>query len=146
MTLSARMWNRIFAATFLLVFSFRGAWAESEDVRYFMFIGEPSAAAWKFLMENPQDRKTATEQAMEKIGGEVLSYWFGLGNGKNYILTQLPDDNEVIQAVYLMRLPQGLLNSYEMIELMPSEQMTNALKKSQAFIQLEKGIGKASQK
>ena len=40
---------------------------------------------------------------------------------------ELPDDNEVIQAVYLMRLPTGLLKSYQVIELMQSSQMPAAL-------------------
>ena len=115
--------------------------AEEPDVRYFMFIGEPSAAAWQFLMENPAEREDAVAAGMEAIGGKILSYYFGLGNGKNYIIAELPDDNEVIQAVYLMRLPTGLLNSYEVIELMPSAQMAEALKRSAEFIQLEKDLG-----
>lgn len=78
---------------------------------------------------------------MAAIGGKVLSYYFGLGDGKNYITVQLPDDNEVIQAVYVMRLPSGLLNSYQIIELMPSDQMSAALRKSAEFIQKEKDLG-----
>jgi uncharacterized protein with GYD domain len=93
-------------------------------------------------MANPVDREEALNEAMAAIGGRVLSYYFGLGDGKNYIMVQLPDDNEVIQAVYLMRLPSDLLNSYQMIELMPSSQMVNALKKSREFIHLEKKLGR----
>ena len=129
---------------FLLVISHPAIGAETDTVknaRYFMFIGTPSTAAWKFLIENPADRKAATEKAMEEIGGKMLSYWFGLGDGKNYIICQLPNDNELIQAVYVMRLPSGLLNSYEMIELMPSEEMTNALKRSVELMELEKKMG-----
>jgi uncharacterized protein with GYD domain len=125
----------------MLALSVAHAGEAKRDARYFMFIGEPNAAAWKYLMEHPQDRKEATAEAMAKIGGKVLSYYFGLGNGKNYIITELPDDNEVIQAVYLMRLPSGLLSSYEIIELMPSDQMSAALKKSKEFIELEKSTG-----
>ena len=81
-------------------------------------------------MENPTDRKLEVEAGMKALGGKVLSYYFGLGDGKNYITVQLPNDNELIQAIYLMRLPSGLLNSYKIIELMPSGQMSEALKKS----------------
>lgn len=115
--------------------------ADDRPARHFMFIGEPNAAAWKFLMANPADRQKEVEAGMAAVGGKVLSYYFGLGDGKNYITVQLPDDNEIIQAVYLMRLPSGLLNSYQIIELMPSSQMSAALKKSQAFIELEKNLG-----
>jgi len=115
--------------------------AADDEPRYFLFIGEPNAAAWKFLMENPADREEAVAAGMEAVGGKVLSYYFGLGDGKNYITVQLPDDNEIIQAVYLMRLPSGLLNSYQVIELMPSAQMSEALKRSKEFIELEKELG-----
>lgn len=100
-----------------------------------MFIGEPNAAAWKYMMDNPGDRKAAVSDAFRALGGEVLSYYFGLGDGKNYITVTLPDDNELIQAVYLMRLPSGMLASYQVIELMPSEQMSEALKRSKKLIE-----------
>jgi hypothetical protein len=85
--------------------------ADDRPARHFMFIGEPNAAAWKFLLANPADRQKEVETGMEALGGKVLSYYFGLGNGKNCITVELPDDNEIIQAVYLMRLRSGLLTS-----------------------------------
>ena len=115
--------------------------ASERQPRHFLFIGEPSAAAWKFLMDHPSDRRKEVEAAMDAIGGKILSYYFGLGDGKNYITVQLPDDNEVIQAVYLMRLPSGLLNAYQVIELMPSEQMSAALVRSREFLEIEKKSG-----
>ena len=59
----------------------------------------------------------------------------GLGDGKNYITVTIPNDNELIQAIYLMRLPSGMLTSYEVIELMPSGQMSEALKRSKQLIE-----------
>ena len=104
------------------------------------FIGEPSATAWKFLIENPEDRKVQVAEAFKALGGEVISYYFGLGDGKNYITVTIPNDNELIQAIYLMRLPTGLLNSYQVIELMPSEQMTAALKRSAKLLTTDKTL------
>jgi uncharacterized protein with GYD domain len=112
------------------------------DVRYFMFIGEPNATAWEYLMENPDDRRVAVEESFKALGGEVLSYYFGLGNGKNYITVTIPNDNELIQAIYLMRLPSGLLKSYEVLELMPSEQMSEALKRSKKLIENDTSVEK----
>jgi hypothetical protein len=108
--------------------------ATEKDLRTFMFIGEPSAVAWKFLLEKPADRKGEVEGAFRALGGEVLSYYWGLGDGKNYITVTIPNDNELIQAIYLMRLPSGLLNSYQIIELMPSDQMSDALKRSKQLL------------
>ena len=114
--------------------------AADKELRYFMFVGEPNAAAWKFLLENPADRKAEVASAFEALGGEVLGYYFGLGDGKNYITVTIPNDNEMIQAIYVMRLPTGLLNSYQLIELMPSEQMTEALKKAKELIENDKTV------
>lgn len=127
--------------TLIVLLATLNAQAESLPPRHFLFIGEPTAAAWKYLMENPADRQKEVEAGMAAIGGKVLSYYFGLGDGKNYITVELPDDNEVIQAVYLMRLPTGLLSSYQVIELMPSDQMSRALRKSKEFIELERKWG-----
>ncbi|MGI9199408.1 MAG: GYD domain-containing protein [Woeseiaceae bacterium] len=129
----------IVVAIALLGLSIAQAEITVDDDRYFLFVGEPNAAAWKYLMENPADREKEVAASMEAIGGKILSYYFGLGDGKNYITVQLPNDNEVIQAVYLMRLPSGLLNSYKVTELMPSAQMSEALKRSKKFIEMEKG-------
>lgn len=113
--------------------------AES-DIRTFMFIGEPNAAAWQYLMNNPEDRKAEVEGAFKALGGEVLSYYFGLGDGKNYITVTIPNDNELIQAIYLMRLPSGMLTSYQVIELMPSDQMVKALIRSKELLEADTSI------
>jgi len=126
-------------ATILVVILTTGL-THAQEKRTFMFIGEPNTAAWKYLVDNPQDRREAVTAATEKIGGKIISYYFGLGDGKNYITMELPNDNVLIQALYLMRLPSGLLNSYQMIELMSSSEMSNALKKSKELIELEKKI------
>jgi uncharacterized protein with GYD domain len=110
------------------------------DIRTFMFIGEPNAAAWQYLMNNPEDRKAEVEGAFKALGGEVLSYYFGLGDGKNYITVTIPNDNELIQAIYLMRLPSGMLTSYQVIELMPSDQMVKALIRSKELLEADTSI------
>ena len=56
-----------------------------------------------------------------------MSYYWGLGNGKNYITVALPDDPTFIQAFYVSRLGDGLLGDYQMIELMSSADMAEAL-------------------
>ncbi len=101
----------------------------NSKMRTFLFIGEPNAAAWKFMIENPADRQKAAEEGIKKLGGKILSYHWGLGTGRNYIIIQMPDDIELIQANYLTRLGDGLLTSYKMIELMSSEAMVAALKR-----------------
>lgn len=103
--------------------------AGSDKMRTFLFIGEPNAGAWKFMIENPADRQKAAGEAIKKLGGEMLSYYWGVGTGRNYIIIAMPDDIELIQANYITRLGDGLLISYRMIELMDSASMTGALKR-----------------
>lgn len=114
--------------------------ADDKDLRTFMFIGEPNAKAWQYMMDNPEDRKSAVAAAFKKLGGDVLSYYFGLGDGKNYITVTIPNDNELIQAIYLMRLPSGLLKSYQVVELMPSDEMSAALKRSKQLISSDETV------
>ena len=135
------MKNRCVVCVCLLLLSF-SVYSQEKDLRTFMFVGEPSAKAWQYLIDSPADRKSEVSAAFKQLGGEVISYYFGLGNGKNYIIVTIPNDNELIQAIYLMRLPTGLLNAYEMIELMPSDQMSAALKKSKELINADKTVKK----
>lgn len=102
---------------------------EVEEMRSFLFIGDPNAGAWKFQIDNPGDREASVRKPIEKLGGKLISYYWGLGNGKNYITVLLPDDPTLIQAFYLTRLGDGLLNNYQMIELMSSSDMAVALER-----------------
>ena len=97
--------------------------------RTFMFVGTPNGAAWEMLIASPGDREAIVRGGIEKLGGELLSYYFGLGNGKNYITVSLPDDPTFIQAFYLSRMGDGLLDDYQMIELMSSSDMAVALER-----------------
>lgn len=126
----------------LLVTSVSVAAESMNTNRHFMFIGEPNAAAWQYMIDNPEDRKKQVAKAFKALGGEVISYYFGLGDGKNYITVTIPNDNELIQSIYLMRLPSGMLKSYKIIELMPSEEMSKALKRTKMLIDSDKTIKK----
>jgi len=95
--------------------------------RTFLFVGTPNGAAWEMQIAAPGDREPMVRGGIEKLGGELLSYYWGLGNGKNYITVSLPDDPTFIQAFYLSRMGDGLLDDYQMIELMSSSDMAIAL-------------------
>jgi hypothetical protein len=95
--------------------------------RTFLFVGTPNGAAWEMQITAPGDREAMVRGGIEKLGGELLGYYWGLGNGKNYITVSLPDDPTFIQAFYLSRMGDGLLDDYQMIELMSSSDMAIAL-------------------
>ena len=81
------------------------------------------------LKGGASDRQATMTKAFEKLGGKMLSYYWGIGNGKNYITVSIPDDNEFIQAIYTARLGDGLLDGYKASELMTSADMVRALKR-----------------
>ncbi|MDP2578795.1 hypothetical protein Q8W37_02560 [Shimia thalassica] len=116
--------------TFLFPMLLCGSMAVAEDaadMRTFLFIGTSNSAAWEMQIANPADRAASVKGGIEQLGGELLSYYWGLGNGKNYITVALPDDPTFIQAFYVSRLGDGLLDDYQMIELMSSADMATAL-------------------
>ena len=72
------VWVLCLALCCLLPFSLQ---AEARAQRHFLLIGAPDAAAWKYLMDNPDDRKAEVEGAFRAPGDEVLSDYFGLEDG-----------------------------------------------------------------
>ena len=64
----------------------------------------------------------ATEKAIKDIGGEMRGYYFGLTNGRNYIIAALPD-GRTAQAMLIQRLATTLVVEYEAIELVESSEM-----------------------
>lgn len=110
-----------------------GAHAEEERSRYYLGIGTPSPEAWQIMMNNPTDREKSMGAALKAMGGEIVSYFWGLADGKNYITVRIPDDPGMVQAMYVSRLSQGVLKDYKFIELMTSADMVNALKRVPDF-------------
>ena len=91
-------------------------------MQIFMFSATPSAKAWQFMKENPGDRRAATEGAMKKVGCKMLAYYWGLTDGKNYIIAAVPD-GETAQAMLVQRLSTDLVLEYTAIELVESAAM-----------------------
>ena len=48
---------------------------QSVQQRLFLFTAKPSPEAWKFMKENPGDRRVATEKAMKRAGCEMIGYY-----------------------------------------------------------------------
>ena len=105
----------------------------ANSYRFFLGIGEPTPDAWKYMVEKPIDREVAMGNAMQALGGEMVAYYWGLANDRNYILAKFPDDPGMIQAMYVARLSQGVLKDYQFIELMTSADMVAALKRVPEF-------------
>jgi len=120
----------VIRAGFLMLIMTIAVPANAEGVdRHYLFVGQPSPEGWRWLMNNPGDRRQAAEEGIRKLGGEMLSYFWGANDGRNYITVRLPADSETVPAMLIMRLSSGLLTSYQAIELLPSDQMPAVLKR-----------------
>jgi hypothetical protein len=106
------------------------------EKRIFMFVGTPSAEGWQVVLNGAADRKKATAAALKELDVDVLSYYFGLSDGKNYITVAVPD-GETTQALLLMRLATPLMKDYYAIELVPSEAMPKIVDKVKSFNRVE---------
>jgi hypothetical protein len=120
---------KLIAVLFFVASLHVGSAFAEEDNRYYLFIGEPSPQAWQWLMKNSSDRESVARVGIEKLGGELLSYYWGVNNAKNYITVRLPADNDTVPALLISRLSTGLLISYEAIELMPSSEMPSVMQR-----------------
>ena len=87
----------------------------------------------QIMIDNPTDREKDMGAALAAMGGEMISYFWGLADGKNYITVRFPDDPGMVQAMYISRLSQGVLKDYRFIELMTSADMVEALKRVPEF-------------
>ncbi len=120
------------ALTGALIFA-TGVRAEEVRSRYYLGIGEPSPEAWQIMIDNPTDREATMGAALAAMGGEMINYFWGLADGKNYITVRLPDDPGMVQAMYVSRLSQGVLKNYTFIELITSPDMVEALRRVPDF-------------
>ena len=82
-----------------------------------MFIADVGPTGWQQLIDDPSDREAAVRESISKLGGELVGYYFGFGNSKNYVIVNLPN-KETAKVIQILRLSSGMLNDYEIVELM----------------------------
>jgi len=89
----------------------------STEITQYMFIADVGPTGWQQLIDDPSDREAAVRESISKLGGELVGYYFGFGNSKNYVIVNLPN-KETAKAIQILRLSSGMLNDYEIVELM----------------------------
>lgn len=102
------------------------------ELRHFLFVGHIGPKGWQNMLENPSDREAAGREAIEKLGGKLITYYFGLGENKNYIIVALPDA-KTAKAIQVLRMSSGMLIDYTFIELMSSTEMLEVLNSMQSI-------------
>jgi hypothetical protein len=95
-------------------------------MKHFLMIAEPSGAVWKDVIEGGGDMAVPARQAIEAMGGQLLSCYIGVGESKNYGVVAFPDTYDIAKITYL-RAAQGVMKSMQFIEVIPSDQAAGLL-------------------
>ena len=84
---------------------------------------------WARLIKNPEDRRDAARQYVEKAGGKLHGFWYALGEHDGYCLWEAPD-NASIAAVSIAISAGGALSAMQTTALLTVEETLSALKKA----------------
>ena len=96
----------------------------------YMVIIEASDIAFKGLLDNPHDRKTAIDPLFQAIGATVEHYWIGVGTNTLYIVFVAPDNTVDLEAISILVMSSWVVKSMEMRQLMTSGEAVAALKRA----------------
>ena len=64
-----------------------------------------SADAWSAMVKNPQDRSSAIEPAVQKLGGRIERFWLSFGDYDVVGVVEMPDS--VSAAAFSMAIAAG---------------------------------------
>lgn len=82
--------------------------SEESRMKYFLMIAKPNDAAWATMIESGGDLAIPAAASLESMGGELISYYIGIGEAKNYGVVAFPDSINIAEIVY-MRIAQGIM-------------------------------------
>jgi uncharacterized protein with GYD domain len=89
-----------------------------------------TAETWARLIGNPEDRRTAAQSYIEKVGGKLHGFWYAFGTHDGYTLWEAPD-NVAMAAVALAISGGGALSSFETTVLLTVDETIDALRKAE---------------
>lgn len=93
---------------------------------------------WAKLIENPEDRRIASEEGARRYGGKVLGYWYAFGDYDVYGVAEMPDGitAAMMQAVVSAG---GAYSRVKVTQLVTVEEMLEALRRAKTFAYQEPG-------
>jgi uncharacterized protein with GYD domain len=88
-----------------------------------------SREGWQALIAQPQNRVEAVKQAVEKLGGKVVSAWFAFGDHDVILITEMPD-NVSAAGLAIAFAGGGALKSVQTTPLLSADEALAAMKKA----------------
>ena len=89
-------------------------------------------ATWAKLMNNPEDRRNAAREYIERVGGKLHGFWYAFGEFDGYTLWEAPD-NTSMAATALALSAGGALSTVDTTVLLSVEETLAALEKASAI-------------
>ena len=88
-----------------------------------------SREGWQTLIAQPQNRVEAVRQAIEKLGGKIISAWFAFGDYDVLVITEMPD-NVSAAGLAIAFAGGGACKSVHTTPLLSAEEALQAMKKA----------------
>ena len=88
-----------------------------------------SREGWQTLIAHPQNRVEAVRQAIENLGGKIVSAWFAFGDYDVVVITEMPD-NVSAAALAIAFAGGGACKSVHTTPLLSAEEALQAMRKA----------------
>jgi uncharacterized protein with GYD domain len=96
---------------------------------FYMVQGAYTAEAIATMAKNPQDRSAPVRELMQKLGGQMIGFYFCYGEYDVVALGELPDDTAAT-AVAMAAVSAGHLKAYKTTKLFTVEETMEAMRKA----------------
>ena len=88
-----------------------------------------SREGWQALIAQPQNRVEVVKQAVENLGGKVVSAWFAFGDHDVILITEMPD-NVSAAGLAIAFAGGGALKSVQTTPLLSADEGLESMKKA----------------
>lgn len=85
--------------------------------------------AFATLVKNPQDRLEATRPMIERLGGTMEAYYFGVGGNNIFVICEFPDP-VATEALTMAVLAGGALTFSRATLILTAAEAVEAMKKA----------------
>lgn len=95
---------------------------------YYLMQAAYTNEAWLNMVESPQDRLAAVQQAIESLGGKLVGGWLTFGEYDVVLVLDMPD-NVSAAAFSITAMAGGALRATKTTPMMTFEEGIEAMKK-----------------
>jgi uncharacterized protein with GYD domain len=102
---------------------------KGKDMAYYMCQVSYTREAFKTLIKKPHDRSSVVRAAVEKLGGNLVGFWYAFGDYDAVLILEMPD-NSSAAALPLAAVAGGAISASHTTVLMTPAEAIAALKKA----------------